>query len=187
MARLKRTPPQNGTVLRVAITLFPIRNGAGTVIGGAIIADMTAQKPPAGVAGKHERLHLAVEVARMGTWDLDLATYDVHANTRHVKMFQWADGRDPIHGPTSKNSYPPGRSAATPGCPQQAIARSNQLHERFRVVWPNHAIHWLEIQASVFRNLAGRAIRMVGDRGCHRNATRRKNPCGVPGSNTRCW
>lgn len=155
---------KNGTVLRVAITLFPIRNGAGTVIGGAIIArDVTAQKAAElALQESTERLHLAVEVARMGTWDLDLATYDVHANTRHVKMFGGPTAQDLIHGADFKkfihpDDLPPLRAAL-----QQAIARSNQLHERFRVVWPNHAIHWLEIQASVFRNLAGRAIRMVG-------------------------
>lgn len=109
-----------------------------------------------------ERLHLALEVARMGTWDLDLGTDFVHADPRLVKMFGGPNVPQLTRNADFNQFIHPADRPQLRAAIERAMAGSDFFHERFRVVWPDDSIHWLEGQGKVFRNPEGQPLRMVG-------------------------
>lgn len=153
-----------GVTHHFVVTLECLRDHQGNPLKAAgVVQDITERKAAErALRESSERLQLALEVARMGTWELDLITKTVHADLRLVRMFG---------GPTTRHlstpeefkklihpeDLPPLRAASL-----QTIADAKQFHERFRVVWPDGSHHWLEAQGSLFRNHAGQPQRMVG-------------------------
>ncbi len=108
------------------------------------------------------RLRLALDAGRMGTWDWTIATGTV----------VWSANLEAIHG------LPPGSFGGTfadfargvhPEDRERvlaAIARAlddgAEYHVEYRTVWPDGSLHWLEARGRVFRDAAGRPVRMSG-------------------------
>src|SRR5690606_25296470 len=80
----------SGRRIDVSITVSPIRDDAGAVIGASSIArDITLRKAAeADLRRSEERLRIALEAGRMGTWDWDVATGAV----------TWSPGLEAIFG-----------------------------------------------------------------------------------------
>ncbi|QHT69816.1 PAS domain S-box protein [Rhodocytophaga rosea] len=113
-----------------------------------------------------QALQLALEAARMGSWEWDLVTSKI----------TWSKALEPLHG------LKPGEFATLYGgnfegfkklvhpqdiiILQEAIAQA--LEEKtfysveFRVIWPDGSIHWLSGQGSALYNEEGTPLRMVG-------------------------
>jgi len=109
-----------------------------------------------------ERLQLALEIARMGTWDMDLVSHTIHSDPRLMKMFGGPTTENLLQGTDFNQFLHPEDRPLLRAAVARAIAGSNELHERFRVIWPDGSIHWLEGQGKVFCNPEGQPSRMVG-------------------------
>lgn len=126
----------------------------------------TQQDLLADLAHTHQALQLALEAARMGSWEWDLATNKI----------TWSKGMEPLHG------LKPGEFLSVyGGCfegfrrlvhPQDytlledAISRALQektfYSVEFRVIWPDGSIHWMSGQGSALYDEEGKPLRMVG-------------------------
>jgi PAS domain S-box-containing protein len=155
---------KDGGVLEVSLTISPIKNAAGAIIGASTIArDITETKRIARALRESEaRLKQALEAARMGTWEWDIETGEI----------TWAETLAPLHGlaPGEFNGtfeafneliHPDDRELL-----QQAVARAisegTDYDMEFRVVWPDGSVHWIQGKGKAFQDDAGHPLRMTG-------------------------
>ena len=154
---------KDGRPIDLSVTISPIRDGSGRIIGGSKIArDIGAQRRI--VAALHEseaRLRFALEVARIGDWDLDLRTGAMHRSVRHDHCFGY-DQRQPDWSLSTllDHVHPEDREGVARSY-RRGLLREDDWRAEFRVVWPDESVHWLRIQGST-RYDTGDTNRMLG-------------------------
>src|SRR5215207_6460988 len=108
-----------------------------------------------------ERLELAQEAGRMGSWLLTLPDLDLSCSERCKANFALP--------PESEFSYrnliaavvPQDRDQARKTI-QEAIHSGGDYDTRYRIRWPDGSVHWIMARGRVLRNLAGVPASMIG-------------------------
>ncbi|MCC3404667.1 MAG: PAS domain-containing protein [Microcoleus sp. PH2017_10_PVI_O_A] len=119
-------------------------------------------KTSAELAISEERLRVAIEASKMGTWDWNILTGEVI----------WSEGHEQLFG-LEKGSFS-GTYEAFFACvhpdDRDAIARAiafaleNKIeyqHE-FRVIWPDGSLHWIAGRGKFFNDGTGKSVRSIG-------------------------
>jgi len=127
----------------------------GTVI------DITAAKLREEELGvNEERLRLAVESGRLGTYELDIVNGSIIFSPKLAQIF----GLDPLKKGTHqdlKNALHPDdvhiRNEA-----HKTAKKTGSLFYEARVIWPDKSIHWIRLNGSVLFNSKGEALRTYG-------------------------
>lgn len=118
---------------------------------------------------EQERLHLALDAARMGTWSLDVETGTVSWSTDVARMFGVEPGQ--LVNSQFDNLYEIYLSLIHPDDLPKVLdthkrALSGDLTDYIavhRLIWPNGEIRWLENRGKVYRDdNDGRPLRMAG-------------------------
>ncbi|MDP3090547.1 MAG: PAS domain-containing protein [Nitrospira sp.] len=109
-----------------------------------------------------ERLRLAMEIARLGAWDWNVAAntaiysptlgplFGLPPGTRHVTVEEFMQA---VH-PEDRDRI--GRAIT------QSLETDMAFREDYRTIWPDGTIHWLSDRGHVYRNQAGKPVRMIG-------------------------
>jgi PAS domain S-box-containing protein len=104
-----------------------------------------------------ERRRWALETARIGIWDWEIATNKII----------WSEGSEQLFGltPSTYEAFngcvcPEDREALTAAAHLARQERQEYCRE-FRVVWPDGSIHWIEGRGRFFYNDAGEPVRML--------------------------
>ena len=109
-----------------------------------------------------ERIRLALDSAKMGTFEWDMTSNCVTWSRRHEEMWGLAPGEfRGTHEAFMESLHRediPGIEAAVARC---IAERECFLHE-FRVVWPDGSIHWITARGNFEYNAEGQPIRMRG-------------------------
>ncbi len=154
---------RDGRLLDVSISISPIRDGDGRIVGASKIArDITPQRQAeAALRESESRLRFALESAQLGDWDLNLATGVAQRSLRHDRCFgyetlqpQWT--LDIFIAHVHEEDRP-----AVVRELRQAIDGRSEWHVECRVVWPDGSVHWIRSHGNV-RQEAGRATHMLG-------------------------
>ncbi len=153
---------RDGTSFPVEYSFHPIVEKG--VIKGAAVAfmDITERKRvEAALRESEERLRLGQQVARIGTFDLNIQT----------GVNQWTPELEAMYG------LPPGGFAGTQQSWEElvysedraeavqrvSLAMQGEAFEaEWRVIWPDGTVHWLAGRAWVFRDEAGEPLRLLG-------------------------
>jgi two-component system cell cycle sensor histidine kinase/response regulator CckA len=154
---------RDGRRIFVALSVSPIRDGSGHVIGASSIKrDITGKKQAEeALLQSQERLQLALKAARMGTWRWDVRT----------NALNWDQGLHQLYGldGTSIETYEafirlvhPDDRAYVAGSVERALRLGGGLDYEFRIVLPDGRIRWLADQGHVVRDGAGNVIYMTG-------------------------
>jgi len=169
---------KNGRRVMVSLTVSPVKDGAGRVIGASKVArDITERrKMEADLALRarelqlanerlresEERLHLSQQVAHIGTFDWNIET--------GVNI--WTPELEAIHGlaPGGFSNtqtawqtllHPDDREAAL-RCVELALRTGQPGEGEWRVVWPNGTVHWIAARFQAFKDEAGKPVRLTG-------------------------
>ncbi len=144
---------KGGGRIEVGVTLSPIRDAAGTVIGGSTIArDITECA---------ERWRLASEAAHIGMW----------CWTMKDDRFAWTPVCRQLHGISSveEGSYRRFVAAIHPddrGRIERAVRRCIEEHTEYRVTYraqqPDGSLRWISALGRALYDGRGRAWRMLG-------------------------
>jgi len=166
---------KDGSLVAVSITISPIRDASGRIVGGSKIArDVSRQRrAEAALRDSEARLHFALDAAQIGEWDLDLASGQIKRSARHDACFghpqplpHWstaqllaqvhADDRDEV-----AHSL------------QLACSQHRDWHAECRVLWPDGSVHWLSLHGGVRRepDRASHLLGIVADVTAQRQAT----------------
>ncbi len=110
-----------------------------------------------------ERLQMALEAARMGTWEWDMVSDQIYGSNQVEPLFGVPEGSfTGRYEAYLQLIYPPDRPLV-----EEAIARivngaSDDYAIEHRVVLPGGELRWLAATGRAYRDATGRALRMAG-------------------------
>jgi PAS domain S-box-containing protein len=170
LARGERVPPfttvrraRDGRLLDVSVSISPIRDGQGRIVGASKIArDVTQQRrAERALRDSEERLRFTLESAQIGDWDLDLSTGVMQRSARHDRCFGYAPYRGDWRLETLLQHVHPDDRDHVERVLHDAVMALRDWQVECRVVWPDGGVHWISAHGSM-RTLADQAMHMVG-------------------------
>jgi PAS domain S-box-containing protein len=155
---------KNGKPLNVSLTISPIKDVNGNIVGASKIArDITHQKmQEVSLRESEERYRLAIETARLGTWSFDIKNNKLaySAETANIfgiwnKALTWTLMLDAIH--------PEDRALVNERL-QQAMTNVNSgdYDIEYRVVQESRATRWTRVRGKVYFSPQGDAEKIIG-------------------------
>jgi PAS domain S-box-containing protein len=154
---------KDGSLRQVSLTISPIRDSRGRIVGASkIVRDIAEQKRAAAALRDSEaRLRFTLEAAQIGDWDLDLGTRVARGSARFARCL----GRDGVDADWSFDSFvqtvhPEDRADVVRRF-ELAVAAHSDWHVECRVCWPDDSVHWASLHGSMHPD-AGLAAHMLG-------------------------
>jgi PAS domain S-box-containing protein len=154
----------DGSIRWVRDRAFPIKDRSGRVYRITGIAEDITERKETGEALKEgeERLRMAINAARMYTWDFDPATGRLIRSEHYREVYG-------VELPGSETSfltflqtiYPQDRKRMEQTL-DRALREKTPFHVDFRVVRPDGEIRWLETQGHSDCDGQGTVTRMIG-------------------------
>jgi two-component system cell cycle sensor histidine kinase/response regulator CckA len=155
---------KDGRRVYIALSVSPIHDAQGRVIGASSIKrDVTERKRAReALAQSRERLQLALEAARMGTW-----RWEVQSNA-----LSWDEGLNQLYGLEPDESvtcyeefiervHEDDRTLVHQAV-EKAISGLGALDYEFRIVLPDGRVRWLADLGRVVRDASGKALYLTG-------------------------
>lgn len=168
--RLHRT----GRRIHVAVSVSPILNAQGMVVGASTIArDVTERKRQTEQLRENEaRLRLALKGARAGAWDFDLRRRELHWSPEMYALY----GLDPARGQPSREMLTQRISADHRKRARRefssALLQGGSFTIEFPIIRPDGTEIWTALAGDVIKDERGRP---VSARGISQDITERKN------------
>jgi PAS domain S-box-containing protein len=155
--------PRDGEPLDVSITISPIKDAAGRVVGASKIArDVTEQRrAETALRDSEERLRFTLDAAHIGDWNLDLATGLMQHSARHDQCFGYAEQLAEWNFDKFIEHVHPEDRAEVEQTLHVAITELRDWRVQCRVVWPDGSVHWISKHGSV-QHKDDKATRMLG-------------------------
>lgn len=109
-----------------------------------------------------ERLRMAIDAARMYTWDWDLQTNRMIRTGHHALVYgSDVSAADSSYPSFLKTVHPEDRGKVEQAA-DLAFQGKASYHVDFRIVRPSGEIRWLETQGQSYRDGSGKVVRMIG-------------------------
>ena len=170
LARDRRIPPfdtvrlsKDGSQLQVSVTISPIYDETGRVIGASKIArDVSQQRrAEAALRGSEARLRFTLDAAQIGDWGLDLGTKTLQSSLQFARCFGYHQLQaDWTLNTLLQHVYPADRQQVSDSF-TDAMTLRHDLRIECRVVWPDQELHWLSLHGN-FEAQAEQPARMLG-------------------------
>ena len=114
------------------------------------------------LAEVEQRLRLALESGRLGSWDLDLNTHHyVEISDLWKQLFGRSDVGDITQDDFFGYLHPDDREK-TREAAQSSIKERHDYHAEYRVILPDGAIRWMEARGKLLYDDAGNPRRLIG-------------------------
>jgi PAS domain S-box-containing protein len=174
LARLGRGEPvafseaerirKDGQRIYIAVTVSPIRDAYGEVIGASSIKrDVTERKQAAdALARSQERLRLALRAARMGTWQWDVAKNTLSWDDDLHQLYGLEPGEQVTAYEHFLERVHQDDRARVAASIQRALDGGGGLDYEFRIVLPDGRVRWLADHGRVVRDQNGNPLYMTG-------------------------
>ncbi|MGA2853440.1 MAG: PAS domain S-box protein [Verrucomicrobiota bacterium] len=166
---------KNGERIQVSLSLSPVKDAAGTIVGvSAIGRDITRQKlAEAALKENEERLHLALAGTNQGVYDLNLQTGAAVASPEYARMLGYEPGEMEFNADQWRQMVHPGdleMAARTLG--ECAKGTRTEYRMEYRLKTKHGDWRWiLSLGKVVEYDAQGRPRRMLGT---HTDITERK-------------
>ncbi|CAN5347543.1 hypothetical protein BH10PSE17_BH10PSE17_19940 [soil metagenome] len=148
---------KDGRIVHVSVTISPIRDSSGRIVGASKIARDVSAERLAQIASHSSgaRLRFILDAAKIGDWDYDLQTGVVNRSLRHDRCYGYTEAAPGWSLDIFlKHVHPDDRQAAQAGF-IAAIEAEQAWQSEYRVIWPDGSIHWLFAAGSVLRHQDG--------------------------------
>ncbi|XGV98540.1 MAG: PAS domain S-box protein [Leptolyngbya sp. BL-A-14] len=120
------------------------------------------QQVEVALRASEERLRVALEASRMGTWDWHIQAGQITWSANLEALFGLEPGAfDGSFEMFATHLHPDDRDRVLAAI-QQAVATGEDYDIEFRVVYPNGTIRWALSQGKVFYDDTGQPVRMAG-------------------------
>lgn len=158
-----------GRLLDISLSISPVKNSKGVIIGASKIArDITAQKiaeqrireSDEKVRVSEERLSLAVEIAEMGMWDLDLTTGLTTTSPEHRKILGYSKSVQWSKVLFMQIIHPADRTRVELAF-QNALETGKITYEA-RIIRNNNTERWIRVNGTTIYNKKHQPVRLLG-------------------------
>ncbi|MEG3877303.1 PAS domain-containing protein [Microcoleus sp. herbarium7] len=119
-------------------------------------------KTSAQLAISEERLRVAIEASKMGTWDWSLLTGEVVLSEGHELLLGLEKGSFAGTYAAFCECVHPDDRAALARAVDFALENKVEYQHEFRVVWPDGSWHWLAGRGKFFDDDTGKSVRSLG-------------------------
>lgn len=109
-----------------------------------------------------ERLRLALEAGRMGTWEWHIPTGNVIWSPTLEAIHGLAPGSFPGTFEAYQHDIHPDDLPRVVESIRQNVEEGREHHLVYRIVWPDGSVHWLEARGRLLRDASGQPVRLVG-------------------------
>ncbi len=106
------------------------------------------------------RSRLAIEAARMGTFDWDLQNQHFISSERLVEIFGYHNAPNVSHQDLIDRFHPDDKSIRDRAVKDSFS--SGSLDYEARIIWPDKSLHWINVYGKIFSNDARTIQRMYG-------------------------
>ena len=161
---------KDGTTLDISLTISPLRDAAGNIIGASKIArdisqrkqmDRTLQERNAEIHEQSEQLRLAAQGSQMGLWCVNEVTKELSWDARTREMFGV-----PVDGEVTRETFyralHPDDVERVASAWRHAFEHGLPYEIEFRSLRPDGATRWICARGSGHFDDAAKPIRMVG-------------------------
>lgn len=153
---------KTGKLIDLSLTISPIRDRTGRIIGASKIArDISKQKQAdREIEENRQRLETVIEASALGTWELDLLTGKPAYSKRYLEILGFKGTQNPSHAELLQRLHPadmPIREIAF-----KEAMKTGKLRYSARLIWPDGNIRWMEGRGNVFFDETGKALKMTG-------------------------
>ncbi|HZF79733.1 MAG TPA: PAS domain S-box protein, partial [Rubrivivax sp.] len=154
---------KSGELREVSVSISPIRDSRGRVVGASKIArDMGQQRrAERALRESEERLRFTLETSQIGSWDLDLASGKISRSRRHDQCFGYSNLQPEWNTDIFLDHVHPEDRARVQRRFKATVTQHSDWSEQYRVIWPDGSVHWLAGHGSI-RIEDGRPKRMLG-------------------------
>ena len=154
---------KDGEKIYIAVTVSPIRNTLGQVVGASSIKrDITERKQAAeALARSQERLQLALWAARMGTWQWDVGSNALTWDEGLCQLYGVGVGAVALYDQFFQRVHPDDRMFVAASV-QNAIENTGTLEHEFRILLPDGRVRWLADHGRVVRDGSGQLLYLTG-------------------------
>ncbi|ARV57378.1 PAS domain S-box protein [Nostocales cyanobacterium HT-58-2] len=128
----------------------------------AVTRDVTERRlTEAFLRESEKRLKLALQTAKLGSWELDLKTGDLSCSNQCKANFGLPLEAELSYGDLSEYIHPDDRSLIQEAM-TQAIEEHKDYEAEYRNIWPDHSIHWILTRGTGIYDVHGNPTRMIG-------------------------
>jgi PAS domain S-box-containing protein len=108
-----------------------------------------------------ERLRIALQAGRLGTWELILASRSLYASKRCKADFGHDESSPFLYEDVIAAIHPDYRERRQQVV-QAAIAGRSDFDIEYQVFWPDGTLHWVHVQGKVSCDVHGQPMKLVG-------------------------
>ncbi|HEY8893499.1 MAG TPA: PAS domain S-box protein [Niastella sp.] len=160
---------RDGRLLDISLSISPVKNSKGIIIGASKIArDITAQKiaeqrireSEEMVRVSAERLRLAVEIAEMGMWDLDLTTGLTTTSPEHRKILGYSKSVQWSKALFMQMIHPLDRALVELAF--QNALKTGKITYEARIIRTDKTERWIRVNGTTIYNKKHEPVRLLG-------------------------
>jgi PAS domain S-box-containing protein len=109
-----------------------------------------------------ERLRLALDAARMGSWEWHIPSERVVWSATLEKIHGLpVGGFDGTFEAYQRDIHPEDRERVLTLI-RKSVESGNDHHLQYRIIWPDESVHWLEARGKLFKDAQGQPLRLIG-------------------------
>lgn len=155
---------KDGTRVDISLTVSPIVDAAGKVVGASGIArDITCQKmSEETLRASVERLRLAQNVARIGSFEWNIQTGENIWTPELEAMYGLSPGSFGRTLKAFENLVHPDDRARVLHLIDACLKSRRAEDGEWRAVWPDGSVHWLAGRSQLFTDELGEPLRLIG-------------------------
>jgi len=164
---------KSGRRLDVSLTISPIRDSKGNIIGASKIArDITERKQvEEALRESQTQLALALESSRTAIFDWDLATQKSKWNPQMAALYNSYADRESIGAEGWRRLFHPDDRTRLAEEAARALKTQDKFQFEFRAILPDGTLKWILSHGRIVRDPNGTPLRMIGT---HTDITDRK-------------
>ncbi|WP_317205180.1 response regulator, partial [Janthinobacterium sp.] len=107
-----------------------------------------------------ERLQMATRAGSIGIWDWNVLSKEMNGDEQMARLYGVPAGTDMLA--LWGRALLPADRAATMGALGAALRGESEFAVEFRILWPDGAVRHIKADAVIFRDAAGKPLRMIG-------------------------
>jgi PAS domain S-box-containing protein len=153
---------KKGEILDISLTISPIKDQAGTVIGASKIArNITSQKEFERLTLESEsRLSIAIQAAELGTWEYDIVTKDATYSDRYLEIFGYSEDVLPSREAVLGQIHPDDLKMRTRALSDAIV--SGYMNLDMRIIIHANEVRWIQVKGKVFYGGNNEPLKIMG-------------------------